>query len=470
MILASYKRFYFGEMKELMEPLFYGYLQLSGDDEGHRFDALSLMGENMYILALKVMAQSGKTKARNSQIIAEMREFLTFDGSDDEEPLTPMQLAQLIKTLHNNYSEEGTLSEYRKPSALVYVEYYDKVNDTDWRSSMRQLFYAFARVCADADGEPHPEALQFLNIVQEELWREPEFLQAASQKDLAVVAPMPTVAAPEGTVEELMEQLNNLVGIQSVKDEVKRLVNSTKVNKMRADKGLPVPSSSNHLVFYGNPGTGKTTVARLIAGIYKALGVLRKGHLVEIDRAGLVAGYVGQTAIKTQAAINSALGGVLFIDEAYTLAKDGNDFGSEAIDTLLKMMEDYRDNLVVVVAGYTDKMAGFLASNPGLKSRFNRYLNFPDYTPNELTAIFASMAASAHMSPSPEALTNVQKVFEAAFESRTDSFGNARLVRNVFQEALSRQADRLVTFDNVEEAQLQTLMGEDIPAEAHSFQ
>lgn len=210
MILASYKRFYFGEMKELMEPLLYGYLQLSGDDEGHRFDALSLMGENMYILALKVMAQSGKTKARNSQIIAEMREFLTFDGSDDEEPLTPMQLAQLIKTLHNNYSEEGTLSEYRKPSALVYVEYYDKVNDTDWRSSMRQLFYAFARVCADADGEPHPEALQFLNIVQEELWREPEFLQAASQKDLAVVAPMPTVAAPEGTVEELMEQLNNL--------------------------------------------------------------------------------------------------------------------------------------------------------------------------------------------------------------------------------------------------------------------
>ena len=185
-----------------------------------------------------------------------------------------------------------------------------------------------------------------------------------------------------------MEELNELIGLDMVKADVKELINLVKVQKMREDKGMKTVPVSLHLVFSGNPGTGKTTVARILSKLYKEIGVLSKGQLVEVDRSGLVAGYVGQTAIKTQKKIEEAKGGILFIDEAYTLAKEGNDFGQEAIDTILKAMEDNRKDLVVIVAGYTNLMENFINSNPGLKSRFNKYIEFKDYSAEELIEIF----------------------------------------------------------------------------------
>ena len=202
---------------------------------------------------------------------------------------------------------------------------------------------------------------------------------------------------------------------------------------------------SLHLVFMGNPGTGKTTVARLLSRIYNKIGVLSQGQLVEVDRSGLVGGYVGQTALKVQDVVKSAIGGILFIDEAYSLIsnKDGNDYGQEAIDTLLKAMEDHRDNLIVIVAGYTNLMEDFLESNPGLKSRFNKYLYFKDYTPEELYAIFEKMCKGYKFNISDEAQEYVKDYFEKRYIHRNENFANGRDVRNFFEKALIRQADRL---------------------------
>jgi SpoVK/Ycf46/Vps4 family AAA+-type ATPase len=202
-----------------------------------------------------------------------------------------------------------------------------------------------------------------------------------------------------------------------------------------------------HLVFTGNPGTGKTTVARLLSEIYRAVGLLPKGHLVETDRSGLVAGFVGQTALKTSEVVSRALGGVLFIDEAYALARnrdgEGDAFGIEAIDTLLKLMEDNRDELVVIVAGYSAPMEQFLESNPGMRSRFTRYFHFEDYSPVEMFQIFESMAIGAGYNLSDDARVKVAQLFKTAYEQRDTSFGNARLVRTVFEEACLRLSDRL---------------------------
>lgn len=267
-------------------------------------------------------------------------------------------------------------------------------------------------------------------------------------------------------LDELMAELDSLVGLESVKKDVKSTMNLIKVRKLRQENGLPVPPMSMHMVFLGNPGTGKTTVARLVGGLYAAIGALSKGQLVEVDRGGLVAGYVGQTAIKTKEVIDSALGGVLFIDEAYSLASGGeNDFGREAIETLLKAMEDHRDELVVIVAGYTGPMERFLSSNPGLESRFNKYIAFPDYTGEELNEIFLGLCRKNGYELGEEAKTAAEEFFRAMYENRDDNFGNGRDVRNCFEDMMLRQANRVASLDEPTKEQLAAFEKEDFSTE-----
>lgn len=263
------------------------------------------------------------------------------------------------------------------------------------------------------------------------------------QKPPAKKAPeVPAVPVP--SLEELLAKLDKLVGLSSVKSEIHTLVNVARVREMRKREGLKVPPGSYHMVFVGPPGTGKTTVARLVAQIFHSLGLLSKGHLVEVDRAELVAGYVGQTAIKTDACVVQALGGVLFIDEAYSLASGSEqDFGREAIETLLKLMEDHRHDLVVIVAGYRDRMEEFIESNPGLRSRFTRFIDFPDYTPDELTTIFVRQAEEEGYVLTEGVVESVRKELTEAYDARKSNFGNGRLVRNLFEKSLTAQANRL---------------------------
>lgn len=267
---------------------------------------------------------------------------------------------------------------------------------------------------------------------------------------------------PREPEKDPMEELDALIGLDKIKHDVKELTDFVRIQKMRKDGGLKSVPVSLHLVFTGNPGTGKTTVARILARLYKQIGVLTTGQLVEVDRSGLVAGYVGQTAIKTSKKIEEAKGGVLFIDEAYALARKDDTFGQEAIDTILKAMEDNREDFVVIVAGYTGPMENFINSNPGLKSRFNKYIEFPDYTIDELMGIFEMNCKKYDYEVEEDVRAQIRAMIVQRKLAARENYANARDVRNLFEEIITNQARRVAAIESPTKEDMKQILIEDL--------
>lgn len=344
-------------------------------------------------------------------------------------------------------------------------------NDTQLHHKFLVDIYRFASIAAKADNTVTEEEAEWLSSImrlqngggREIVPDEDEEKIVANTVSQDSSNPKPaTPKKPSAT--SAMKELKSLIGLESVKKEVETLSNFIKIQQTREAKGLKTSSVSYHCVFTGNPGTGKTTVARILAKIYKKLGVVSKGHLVETDRAGLVAEYVGQTAVKTNKIIDSALDGVLFIDEAYSLvSKSESDYGKEAIATLLKRMEDDRNRLIVILAGYTNEMKEFIDTNPGLQSRFNRYIEFPDYNENELLQIFMRSVEQYEYTMSNEAVEGLKNYLKMQVANKDKNFGNGRLVRNIFEKTLERQANRLAHEVNLTTEKLSRIEIEDLP-------
>jgi len=316
-----------------------------------------------------------------------------------------------------------------------------------------QFLYHFSNIIIKADGKISKEE----EILLHEIYK-------------AIHNPLPqttnkakVISNASDSLDDVLEELNSLIGLDDVKLEINTLINFIKIQKAREQAGLKSSALSYHIIFTGNPGTGKTTVARIVAKIYKHLGILSAGQLVETDRSGLVAEYVGQTAVKVNKTVDSAINGILFIDEAYSLVGENkDDFGKEAIATLIKRMEDDRDKLVLVLAGYTKEMEKFIDTNPGFKSRFNRHINFQDYTPKELFEIFESKCKTLEYELAENAIIKLKLFFENSYLARDQSFGNGRFVRNIFEKTLEKQANRIAKENNLTKEILTTITVEDI--------
>lgn len=395
-----------------------------------------------------------------------------------DQVIAPIELAFFNHTVRQHFSPtefEARLRRYQRGKPLEdWVEWvpeyldtlvaFDRLRDTGTADNLIQTLEALGQVCAGIDGQVHPRERAFMERHLQALrthlarvrQRQPtrrkkpdpplERVSArgphASEAVQVNAGELPFCAR---TLEGILSEIDGLIGLAPVKEEVRNLSNMLRISALRRQQDLPVPPLSHHLVFTGNPGTGKTTIARRLAEIYTSLGVLSQGQLIEVDRSGLVAGYMGQTALKTREVIEQALGGILFVDEAYALAgESGQDFGREAIETLLKAMEDHRENLVVIVAGYADEMQYFIQTNPGLRSRFKRFIHFPDYQGGELALILKHFFSQHHFVLSPEAETFAAKACERLYQRRGQHFGNGRTMRNIFEQTLSFQAGRLV--------------------------
>ena len=380
-------------------------------------------------------------------------------------------------------------SGFQSPDFFHRMRALDKVSRTQLSRRFVDLFTLMALLFAAVDGTVSEGEAAFVNRCADTLTRlcdkdgleggkapldAQDFVSRPAPRETGGKPQTPAPAGeeaaageekpPEETLEELLAQLDELCGLEKVKADVKSLINLVKVRGLREKEGLPVPPLSLHLVFLGNPGTGKTTVARLLAKLYHAIGVLSRGQLVEVDRSGLVAGFVGQTALKTQEVIDKAIGGVLFIDEAYALTSHNgqNDFGQEAVEVLLKNMEDHREDLIVIVAGYTELMGEFIHSNPGLESRFNKYFYFSDYNGEEMLAIFRSMCEKNGYRLDEAAGAYAKEVLDELYACRDENFGNARDVRNFFERSVSAQSDRLAALEKLDKEALMALTADDL--------
>lgn len=357
---------------------------------------------------------------------------------------TSYETDKVQKDLYDYYTNTTGVSsdevkDYNLPLLLRSVSMDKESNE------FKKILYGISRCFCDADGKLSQKEKSFLK----ELGKE------AGVVDCGITS----AEAPDASI----EALNQLIGLQEVKTSITSLVNFITINQKREKMGLKVPAISYHCVFTGNPGTGKTTVARILAGIYKNLGILQTGQLVETDRSGLVAEYVGQTAVKTNKIIDSAIGGVLFIDEAYSLAAGGGeDYGKEAIATLLKRMEDDRDKLVVILAGYGNEMNDFINTNPGLRSRFSRYIHFPDYSAEELYSIFLLNMHKFDYRLTPKADACLRDILRRKVETKAKDFGNAREVRNLFEKVVEAQSDRLQSSKNITKETLSEITEEDL--------
>ncbi len=407
----------------------------------------TLSDEELVLIALVIMPLN----PHNSEAVAKaVKEIFYYDSF----PLHyKAELLDFWNEISRYMNEENISIDKNSLRSLPLLHNYDKKHNTRHFDKVSTVFYRYSQCLMKADGT--------INEIEEERLKQiNELVHSEGSKASEL-----TEEEKEETLEEVMEKINKLIGMKNIKDQIDTLINLIKVQKERNERGLPITPLSLHAVFYGPPGTGKTTIARLLGKVYRCLGLLEKGHLIETDRAGLVAGYVGQTAIKVDEIVQKSLDGILFIDEAYTLSPEdgGKDFGQEAIDTILKRMEDYRERLVVIVAGYPDEMKRFIFSNPGLKSRFSRYFYFDHYSPEELIQIFDIFAKNVQFVIDEEARNSLLALLEELYTVRTKSFGNGRLVRNIFEKIVEQQANRIASITPLTDEILCNITSEDIP-------
>lgn len=371
--------------------------------------------------------------------------------------ITKLQKLPTSNTFHKNVKLIQQTSFFQPleelKSEYVSTMVLSKMNSADFQNAASFL-NRIALLMAQVDSTVSDKEQKRLKAISEKINNPKIVIGKSNYSEVPV----------DDTLEKVMAELHDLIGLETIKKNVEDLTNFLKVQKIREEKGLKTNRNALHAVFMGPPGTGKTTVARMLGRIFKHLGYLKRGHLVETDRSGMVAGYVGQTAIKADDVITAATDGVLFIDEAYALSSGGlNDFGNEAIEVLLKRMEDMRDSLVVVVAGYPDEMEVFIQSNPGLQSRFNRYFTFDHYLPETLLEIFKLYVVKADFELSSDAEDKLSEIIERVYEKRHNGFGNARTMRNLFEKIIERQANRVVKIEKITKQDLVALTEDDIP-------